>query len=64
MKSHDRGVGPYSQSHPKITRDRSVNAAGNPIGKPRDMSKHIEDVSGPGLSRPIVRAPVTRHFAK
>ena len=61
---HNRGAGPYSQGHPTITKDRSVNYAGNPVSKPKDMSKHIEDVSGPGQSRPISRGPVTRHFAK
>ena len=38
-----------------------VNYAGNPMSKPKDMSKHIEDVSGPGQSRPIVRAPIKRY---
>ena len=64
MKSHDRGVGPYSKNDVVFKRDKSVNYAGNPTSKPKDMSKHIEDVSGPGQSRPISRGPVTRHFAK
>jgi hypothetical protein len=65
MKNRDgRGVGHYSKNDVVLKRDKSVNYAGNPVSKPKDMSKHIEDVSGPGLSRPISRGPVTRHFAK
>jgi hypothetical protein len=79
MKSGDRnrGAGVYSQSHPKITRDRSVNAAGNPTSKPKQaLPKDVvapvsPSYSGPGMSgivsgvggsRTITRGPIKKYY--
>ena len=67
-QEHNKGAGPYSQSHPDIKRSTKVDSSGNPTRKPtqalpKDMGGLSEALSGVGGSRTITRGPVKRYFA-
>ena len=66
-KEHNKGAGEFSRSHPKITKSRLTNEAGNPVAPaksapPRDKNNGLaSSMSALGGSRTITRAPVKRY---
>jgi len=43
MSKQERGVGPYSNSESGIRHDRSVDVAGNPVLRPKDISDRVDE---------------------
>jgi hypothetical protein len=70
-KQHDRGAGAFSRSHPVITKDKTINSAGNPVRpKPREVPPDDRNggmaasVGGGAVVRPVYKSAVRRHFGR